>query len=112
MLFSCNQSEQDPMQPNPASFVRTRFLVFALGFIQWSSVHLGAAAPPPANDTCANAIVIPAAGPFPHRTALVADIRSATTNGETALPSCAFDVTRSIWYRFAPSATAQYTLST
>jgi hypothetical protein len=57
-------------------------------------------------------MVIPAAGPFPYRTPIVADIRSATTNGETVLPSCAFDVTRSIWYRFTPSATARYTIST
>src|ERR1044071_7839933 len=100
MLFSCNQSEHDPMQSTPASLVRTRFFVLALSLIHWSALHLGAAAP--ANDTCTGALAIPDAGPFPYRTPLVADIRSATTNGETVLPSCAFDVTRSIWYRFHP----------
>lgn len=98
------------MQSTPDRFIRTRLFVFALGLIAWSPLHLTAAAP--ANDTCANAMVIPSAGPFPHRTTLVPDIRSATTNDETVLPSCAFDVTRSIWYRFTPSATARYTIST
>src|SRR5436309_4759274 len=37
---------------------------------------------PPANDTCAGAEVIPAAGPFPYTTALIGDITDATTTGD------------------------------
>ncbi len=97
------------MQSSPVRSARTRILVLALSLIQWGLVPLDAA---PSNDTCANPIIIPGAGPFPHRTTLVPDIRSATTNGETVFPGCAFGVSRSIWYRFAPTATARYTLST
>jgi hypothetical protein len=100
------------MQSTPASFVRTRHLVLALCAICWNLLPLGAVSAAPINDLCANAIVIPGSGPFPQRTAIVPDIRSATTNGETVYPGCAFGVTRSIWYRFAPTTTAQYTLST
>ena len=66
----------------------------------------------PANDLCANAEVIPAAGPFPYMTAVTADITDATTSGDPPLPSCQTNVSRSIWYRFTPSATATYMIST
>jgi hypothetical protein len=67
---------------------------------------------PPGNDLCAGAEVIPAAGPFPHLTSVTADVTDATTTGDPSLPSCQTVVSRSIWYRFTPSATATYTLST
>jgi hypothetical protein len=66
----------------------------------------------PPNDQCAGAEVIPAAGPFPHFTAVTADITDATTVGDPPLPSCQTNVSRSIWYRFTPSATATYDFST
>lgn len=66
----------------------------------------------PANDTCAGAEVIPAAGPFPYLTAITADITDATTAGDPPLPTCQTSVSRSIWYRFTPTATATYTIST
>jgi len=66
----------------------------------------------PPNDLCANAEVIPAAGPFPFMTAVTADITDATTSGDPPLPSCQTNVSRSIWYRFTPSTTATYTIST
>ncbi len=82
-------------------------------------IAAAAAAPPrtaplvaPANDLCAGAEVIPAAGPFPYLTAVTADITDATTTSDPPLPSCQTNVSRSIWYRFTPSTTAQYTIST
>ncbi len=66
----------------------------------------------PPNDQCAGAEVIPAAGPFPYFTAVTADITDATTVGDPPLPSCQTNVSRSIWYRFTPSATATYDFST
>jgi hypothetical protein len=66
---------------------------------------------PPANDTCPGAEVIPPSGPFPHLTATVADVTDATTTGDPPTPSCQPDVSRSIWYRFAPETTADYTFS-
>jgi hypothetical protein len=65
----------------------------------------------PSNDTCAGAEVIPAAGPFPHLTAVTADITDATTAGDPPLPSCQTDISRSIWYTFTPSTTATYDIS-
>jgi hypothetical protein len=68
---------------------------------------------PPANDTCAGAIIIPAAGPFPVNTTPV-DVTDATVGGDPPSPSCFVPGTlnRSIWYRFTPSTTATYTLTT
>jgi hypothetical protein len=83
-------------------------------------VAAAATAPPrnapaaaPANDTCAGAIIVPAAGPFPVNTTPV-DVTMATTGGDPPTPSCSSGGTlnRSIWYRFTPSATATYTLTT
>lgn len=65
----------------------------------------------PANDLCANAEVVPAAGPFPFTTSVTADITDATIVGDPPLPSCQTNVSRSIWYRFSPNATGQYTIS-
>lgn len=67
---------------------------------------------PPGNDTCAGAEVIPAGGPFPYMTAVTADITDATSTGDPPVPSCQTSVSRSIWYRITPSATATYTIST
>ncbi|HYP25781.1 MAG TPA: BACON domain-containing carbohydrate-binding protein [Blastocatellia bacterium] len=66
---------------------------------------------PPANDTCAGAIVIPASGPFPHLTPTVADITDATSTGDPVQPVCQTNLSRSIWYSFTPSATAVYEIS-
>lgn len=72
-----------------------------------------APAAPPLNDTCAGAEPIPAAGPFPHLTA-VTDTTMATLTADPPSPSCPFTpftLSRSIWYSFTPSASAQYTIS-
>src|SRR5258708_3952724 len=65
----------------------------------------------PANDTCAGAEVIPAAGPFPYLTTVTADITDATNAADPPLPTCQTSVSRSIWYRFPPNATATYIIS-
>lgn len=65
----------------------------------------------PANDDCSGAEVIPGAGPFPHLTAVTADITMATATGDPASPSCQPSVQRSIWYTFTPTATGLYTIS-
>lgn len=65
----------------------------------------------PANDLCGGAEVIPAAGPFPYTTGTTADITDAGVTGDPPLPSCQNDISRSIWYRFTPSASAQYMIS-
>lgn len=69
---------------------------------------------PPPNDTCAGAEVIPANGPFPHRT-IIRDISSATTNGDPVAPSCLLysptNLTRSVWYSFRPATSSRYQIS-
>ncbi|MBI3852450.1 MAG: hypothetical protein HY298_19510 [Verrucomicrobia bacterium] len=64
----------------------------------------------PTNDTCEGAEVIPAAGPFPHLTA-VADTTLATTTSDPTAPTCQSQFTRSIWYRFTPDAAGAYEFS-
>ena len=71
----------------------------------------GASLPPPANDTCAGAILLPPDGPYPYLTAVVSNITSATTAGDPPPPSCSTTVSRSIWYKITPAMTAPYTFS-
>jgi hypothetical protein len=66
----------------------------------------------PPNDQCAGAEVINGAGPFPVFSTVTADVTDATTTGDPAAPSCQTNTSRSIWYRFIPSTTATYTIST
>ena len=65
-----------------------------------------------ANDTCAGAEQIPAAGPFPHLTAF-ADTRLAGRSGDPPGPSCNTPVglDRSVWFRFTPGSSGQYNFS-
>jgi hypothetical protein len=68
---------------------------------------------PPANDTCAGAIVVPSAiaSTAPYLSPVV-EVSGATVAGDPALPmDCGTNVSRSIWFRFTPSTTALYTLS-
>ncbi|HEX4826172.1 MAG TPA: DUF11 domain-containing protein [Candidatus Polarisedimenticolaceae bacterium] len=65
----------------------------------------------PPNDQCTGAEVIPAAGPFPY-TSGAYDITDATSTGDPALPSCQSDVSRSIWFKFTPSASGNFTFAT
>jgi len=67
----------------------------------------------PANDSCAGAVVIPGAGPFPYQTPLV-NIATATTTGDPFAPGNYYPtrVIRGVWYRFTPSVSASYTLAT
>jgi hypothetical protein len=68
-------------------------------------------AAPPNNDECAGAVVIPGAGPFPFLSSVV-NVADATTAGDPPTPSCFADISRSVWYRFTPSVTAFYRLTT
>ena len=87
-----------------------RTVVTAFAFV--SAVSFLVAAVPPANDTCASAVVIPAAGPFPYLAPVVPDVTGATTTGDPPTASCYFGaVSRSIWYRFTPSSGGLYVLS-
>lgn len=65
---------------------------------------------PPPNDTCAAADDVPGAGPFPWVGA-VRDAAGATDAGDPPPPSCQPDVSRSLWYRFTPAATTEYTFT-
>ncbi len=66
---------------------------------------------PPPNDFCQTAEILPAAGPFPHLTALT-DITLATIDGDPPAPTCQTNLSRSLWYKFTPAATAPYRFST
>ncbi|HEX5043614.1 MAG TPA: hypothetical protein VFV75_11950 [Candidatus Polarisedimenticolaceae bacterium] len=66
----------------------------------------------PANDTCAGAQVVPAAGPFPFLTTPV-NLLDATSGGDPTI-DCAFQglYSRGVWYRFAPTQGGIYNFST
>lgn len=69
---------------------------------------------PPANDTCSGATVIPAGGPFPYLTPTTTTIASAGTAGDPPAPTCqsiGVATSRSIWFRFTPSVSGLYTVS-
>jgi hypothetical protein len=70
---------------------------------------------PPANDSCLTAETIPPAGPFPHLTA-VTDILLASSDDDLAAPATCSpdgppDVSRGVWYKFAPTASGVYIFS-
>lgn len=68
---------------------------------------------PPANDHCSGAETIPSSGPFPYLT-MTNDTFQATSANDPPLPSCQRCegvVSRTIWYKFTPAATATYTIS-
>ena len=64
----------------------------------------------PANDICAGAETIPAAGPFPHLSPVI-DLTDATSAGDPPLPSCQSSISRSVWFAFTPAEAANYTFS-
>jgi len=66
------------------------------------------AAPP--NDTCAGAEIVPGAGPFPYLSGTY-DITDATIAGDPPVPSCQANVSRSVWFRFAPTESGLYSFS-
>lgn len=73
---------------------------------------LRAAGPP--GDLCTNATLIPGSGPFPYFTPVLS-IAGTTTSGDPAFSCDTADnstVVNSLWYRFTPTRTAVYTLST
>lgn len=65
---------------------------------------------PPANDTCAGAVVIPA-GSYPYLTAVLTNVNEAQLTGDP-LPGCIAGAQRGVWYRFTPAESGTYTLST
>lgn len=86
-------------------------LVLALCLISVPGPVPLAATPPPPNDVCEGATVIPGTGPFPFVAPLIPDIRGATTNRDL-IPPCVFNVvSNGVWYVFTPGVSAQYTFS-
>lgn len=80
----------------------------------WTPLAL-AQVPPPPNDTCAGAEIIPGIGPFPWVTTLITNLSGATTNGDPPAPSECINapeaLSRSVWYVFTPVTSGLYTIS-
>ena len=76
----------------------------------------------PSNASCAGAVVIPDAGPFPYTTAAVDTSVSFTDQGGWSYPCLtgkgfpsplpATAVTKTVWYKFTPSSTDTYRIDT
>jgi uncharacterized repeat protein (TIGR01451 family) len=64
----------------------------------------------PSNDLCSGAETVPGAGPFPYLSN-THDITDATTTGDPPTPSCQANISRSVWFRFTPSASGLYTFT-
>lgn len=77
----------------------------------WSAaVNFTTLAPPPANDICSGAEVIPTSGPFPYTTPVVTAINNATnTNDPTN--TCQANSNKGVWYTFTPNLTGSYIIS-
>jgi len=65
----------------------------------------------PDNDLCGGAESIPADGPFPYLTGVTSDITEAGTTGDPPTPNCQANVQRSIWYRFTPAVSGNYSIT-
>src|SRR5262245_49877476 len=93
---------------------RRRLLAMLNLFLFLLGLPLGGLAAAPGNDTCAGALVVPGSGAFPYLSPVV-DVSDATPTGDPPFPppDTFFDtnVTRSVWYRFAPNSSGLYTLS-
>jgi hypothetical protein len=76
-----------------------------------SALEISAA--PPANDLCSGAEIIPGAGPFPYLSSITTSIDEATVLGDPPPPTNCYGgaISRSVWYRFAPTASGLYTVS-
>ncbi len=98
---------------SPLPHAGTLLLALLLMSVTQPKLH----AAPPANDTCAGALVLPATGPFPHLTSVVSGIVDATAAGDPPFPSRCLalngetNLSRSVWFRFTPATTAVYDLS-
>ncbi len=65
----------------------------------------------PSNDACAGAEEIPD-GPYPVLSPVTGDITGASLTGDPETASCQADRSRGVWYRFTPSASEYYRIST
>jgi hypothetical protein len=121
--IDCNDDDSDvcPDNPNQSTITHqlnagTQYYIVVWKFSTQpavpgsSTVQLRVSAPP-TNDTCVSAITIPASGPFPYLTS-TQDVSFATTTGDPPLPSCDTNVSHSTWYKFTPSVTTMYEIST
>ncbi len=94
------------MYPTLAQLFRAVTLALAASLVSFTlppALH----AAPPANDTCAGAILVPGVpylGP-------VIDVLEATTNGDPVPLPPYTGLTRSTWFKFIPAASALYTIS-
>jgi len=103
----------NPMFPALSFSTRAVATALAAFCLAIASPRIFAATAPATNDLCASAITVPPAGPFPYLSPVM-DVFNATTNGDPYLPDVwegNTNVTRSVWFKFTPAATALYTLS-
>ena len=73
------------------------------------TLSLVVASPPPANDVCSGAVVIPAAGPFPYLTGATSNVFATDANDPSS--GCQSNAHKGIWYRFTPASTGPYKIS-
>jgi hypothetical protein len=65
----------------------------------------------PSNNTCDTPEFIPSSGPFPHFTS-TNDITLATIAGDPPAPTCYADGRKSVWFRFNPTTSGTYLITT
>jgi hypothetical protein len=94
------------MFPTLAQFSRIGTLASVAAFATIALPPILRAAPP-ANDSCGGAILIPG---VPYLSPVI-DVLEATTNGDPVPLPPYTGLTRSIWFKFVPAASALYTIS-
>jgi|GEM_PF-6975781 len=94
------------MYPTLAQLSRAGALALTACFATFTLPSVLHAAPP-ANDTCAGAVVV---GSVPYLSPVI-DVLDATTSGDPSPLPPYTGLKRSIWFKFVPAATALYTVS-
>src|SRR5262245_2835847 len=107
-----DHSAETSMAPQArAKISRRRAVIPAAAIMLAAACSWSAAiAAPPANDVCAQAIVVPGAGPYPYLSPVV-DLADAGISGDPPAPSCQSSVSRSVWFAFTPAIDNEYTFS-
>lgn len=88
-----------------------RSIAFGLALcLGWMMAALNVPAAPPVNDQCFGAEIIPGSGGV---SSITTNIHEATLDGDPPQPTNCYpgQISRSIWYQFAPDETGLYTVS-
>jgi len=111
MQFICRKPLRHSMHSIPACLTRAVWLALALALLR--PAPSGAQPfPPPGNDRCTNAIIVPPVSPTSPFLSNPIEVSAASNVGDPpGQISCAQSYSRSIWFQFRPDTSGLYTMS-